>query len=308
MNARQHHRVTSSRASSAHSKSRTEAHSEFERIRRTLDGYLAKALEARKRLLEEPYEPKLLHAWRVNLRRVTATLKDVASLSDDDLHDVLGYLRACREATGQCRDFDILAQETLPAFIDKERGKLTGADAARKTLADLQQQNHKQAIVELKKHSLSTPLLAWRHWVESLEPPTNGHIRKIAAAAIEERFAELKKRAGKLDGGQKRLHRLRSATKKLRYTIDLYEHAFSKQATAAWLKRLTDLQGHLGHAHDRMMARKLISDVVTGDDAKARLKAFRRWTKRTAFESSEKALASLAKLEKLKAYWRPEAH
>lgn len=308
MNARLQQRVTPSRVPAGSPRKRPESLSEFDRIRHTVDGYLAKAAEARKRLLEEPYDPKLLHAWRVNLRRVTATLKDVAALSDDDLHDVLKYLRACREATGHSRDIDILAMETLPAFLGKEQGKLADADAAQKTLLNLQQQNHKRAVIDLKKHSLAVPLQAWRHWVHTLEPPTDGRVREIASAAIEKRFAELKKRAGKLDGGQKRLHHLRSATKKLRYSIELYQHAFPKQATSLWLKRLADLQAHLGEAHDRLMGRKLIGDVVAGDDAKARLKAFRRWTKRSAFEAAEKGMHSLAKLEQLDAYWRPPAH
>ncbi|WP_109124465.1 CHAD domain-containing protein [Dyella sp. C11] len=308
MNARLQHRAATSRGPSVAARKQPGKPPEFERVRRALDGYLSKALDARKRLLEAPYDPKLLHAWRTNLRRVTATLKDVAALSDDDLHDVLSYLRACREATGQCRDIDILANETLPTFLDKDQGKLANADVARKTLGNLQQQNHKNAIVQLKKHSLATPLQAWRHWVQTLEPPTDGHLRKVAAAAIEKRFDDLKKRADKLDGGQKRLHRLRSATKKLRYSIELYEHSFPKQATQAWLKRLADLQGHLGDAHDRMMGSKLIGDVVSGDDAKQQLKEFRRWSKRSAFKASEKAMDSLDKLKKLKAYWRPEAH
>lgn len=308
MNARLQHRVAPSRESTVSSRNRPGKLSEFDRILQALDGYLAQATESRKRLLEEPYDPKLLHAWRVNLRRVTATLKDVASLSDDDLHDVFGYLRASREATGQCRDIDILAQESLPAFLKQEPGKLADADALQQTLHNLQQQYHKQAQIELKKHSLTTPLRAWRHWVHTLEPPSDGRVREIAAAAIEKRLTELKKRAGKLDGGQKRLHRLRSATKKLRYSIELYRHAFPKQATTAWLKRLADLQSHLGLAHDRMMARKLIGDIAGGKNAKAQLKDFRRWTKRTAFEASEKAMQSLAKLEKLKPYWRPAAH
>ncbi|AIF48023.1 CHAD domain-containing protein [Dyella japonica] len=308
MNARLQQRVTPSRVPVVSPRKRSESLSEFDRIRHTIDGYLAKAAESRKRLLEEPYDPKLLHAWRVSLRRVTATLKDVASVSDDDLHDVLGYLRACREATGQCRDIDILALETLPAFLDKAHGKPADAEGLRNILGKLQQQDHQQALAQLRRHSLATPLRAWRHWVHTLEPPTDGRIRDIAAATLEKRFGELKKRAGKLDGGQKRLHRLRSATKKLRYSIELYEHAFPKQATSQWLKCLADLQAHLGLAHDRMMARKLMGGVTDGKDAKVRLKAFRRWTKRTAFEASEKAMHSLAKLEQLSAWWRPPAH
>jgi CHAD domain-containing protein len=308
MNARLQHRAASPRSSSSHAKSGSGKPSEFERICEALDGYFDKAFEARKRLLEQPYEPKLLHAWRVNLRRVTATLKDLASLSDDDLRDVLAYLRSCRESTGQSRDLDILAQETLPAFLDKENVKLPGVDAATKALSERQQQAHKQAVVELKKHNLAASLQSWRHWVQTVEPPTDNQVRKLAAAALQQRWNTLKKRASKLDGGQKRLHRLRSATKKMRYSIELYQHAFSKQATSAWLKQLTELQSGLGLAHDRMTGRRLIRDFLVAEDTQTVLKPFRQWGKRTAFHASEEAMHSLAKLEKLNSFWRKAAH
>ena len=280
-------------------------HSQFDYVRLALDGYLAKASDARRRLQEEPYDTKLLHAWRVNLRRVTATLKDVARLSDDDdLRDVQDYLRSCREATGQCRDIDILAQETLPAFINENDDKASAATGAQKTLADQQEAAHRQAIAALKKHNLAVPLRSWRHWVATLEPPTDGRVRKIAAAAIEKRYGTMKKRAAKLDGSQKRLHRLRSAIKKLRYSIDLYRHAFPKQLPNAWLKQLADLQGHLGLAHDRMMGRQLWDTAVSVEGEAPLSKPFRRWGKRTAYAASEKATPSLAKLDNLSHFWR----
>jgi CHAD domain-containing protein len=308
MNARLQHRGSPSRVSSPHAHGRPRKPSEFDRVHESLDGYLSKAFDARKRLLEEPYDPKLLHAWRVNLRRVTATLKDLASLSDDDLHDVIAYLKSCREATGQCRDLDILAQETLPAFLDNENATLPGVDAVAKAISDRQQQAHKQTIVELKKHPLAAPLQSWRHWVQALEPPTDNQVRGLAAAALQKRWNTLRKRASKLDGGQKRLHRLRSATKQMRYSIELYQHAFPKQATNTWLKQLADLQSHLGHAHDRMMGRTLIGDFVAAEDTQSLLKPFRRWNKRTAYHASEKAMESLAKLEQLNSFWRKTAH
>jgi CHAD domain-containing protein len=277
----------------------------FDRVLHSLDGYFAKALDARQRLLEEPYDPKLLHAWRVNLRRVTATLKDVARFSDDDLHDVHTYLRECREATGQCRDIDILAQETLPDFFAE--GQADGAEATVRALAERQAQARAQALVELKKYDLTVPLRAWRHWEASLDPPSRTMTRRLAATAIEQCYLSLEKRAARLDGGQKTLHRLRTATKKLRYAIELYAPVFPKQATGSWLKQLADLQQHLGLAHDRMMGRKLIDTLATGADGKAP-KPFRRWAKRTAYEASKKATLSLAKLEHLRHYWREHAN
>lgn len=301
MSARLQRRVTPPHA-------RAEKLSEFERIRQALDGHLAKAVDAREHLLESSYDPKLLHAWRVGLRRVTATLKDVARFSDDNLDDVLEYLRLCREATGACRDLDILAQETLPAFVGKDGAKAEEAQRLADAVAKQQQQAHRQALSALREHSLAIPLQAWRHWANTLEPPTDSAVRHAAAVAIEQRFNALKKRASKLDGGQKRLHRLRSATKKLRYNIELYQHVFPKQNVTSWLKHLADLQGHLGTAHDRMMGRKLVGSLMVTETDLPKLKAFRRWSKQTAFESSKNALTSLAKLQKLSPYWRAHAH
>lgn len=305
MSARLQHHATSPRATSGHAMVKPSIPSAFDRILQTLDGYFVKAIDARKRLLEEPYDPKVLHAWRVNLRRVTATLKDIARFSDDDLHDVHAYLRECRETTGQCRDIDILAQETLPAFLGRDQ--LGGADATVRMLADRQERAHAQALVDLKNCDLTVPLRAWRHWEASLESPTKTMTRKLAATAIEQRYNALEKRAAKLDGGQKTLHRLRTATKKLRYTVELYSPVFPKQATASWLKQLADLQEHLGLAHDRMMGRKLIDTLAANGEAKAP-KPFRKWAKRTAYDASKRAALSLTKLEHLRHYWREHAN
>lgn len=303
MHARLQQRATPSRVSPVHAKASPGKPSQFDRIRQLLDDHLAKAQEARKRLLEEPYDPKLLHAWRVGLRRVTATLKDVAGFSDDDLGDVLAYLRLCREATGSCRDLDILAQETLPAFLKHAGTKGALAEQAMRVVAGHQQEAHRQAVLALKKYSLAIPLQAWRHWVASLEPPADRTARNVAAAVIERRFDTLKKRVARLDGGQKRLHRLRSATKKLRYSIELYRYAFPKPSDA-WLKQLAVLQGQLGLAHDRMMGRKLLSDMLGKEEARP----FRRWSRHSAYEASKKAMQSLEKLQRLSRHWRAHAH
>lgn len=306
MSARLHPHAAPPKSTSKPSRAPTNG-SAFEQLHEALDGYFAKASQSRKRLLEEPYDPKLLHGWRVSLRRITATLRDVARFADDDLDDVRCYLRECREATGQTRDLDILVSETLPAFVEKEAAHASAIEPLRKALAERRLQAQRQAVIALKQHHLGVPSRAWRHWAQSLEPPTDGMVRKLAAAAIQRRYDELKKRAAKLDGGQKRLHRFRTATKKLRYTIELYQPAFGKQATAQWLKQLADLQGHLGLAHDRLMARTLVLDAAAGSEADT-LKPLRRWAKRTAYDAAKKALQSMARLEHLKPFWREHAH
>jgi len=112
------------------------------------------------------------------------------------------------------------------------------------------------------------------------------------------------KRIAKLDGGKKRLHRLRAAIKKLRYSMELYQPLFPKQAVTRWLAQLADLQSHFGLAHDRMMARELVIALPIAESDRAPIKAFRKWAKKSAYEASKKATQSLDKLHKLQHYWR----
>jgi len=306
MSARLQRHAASPRALSGHAMVKSTSPSAFDRIRRNLDGYFVKAVDARKRLLTGPYDADLLHAWRVNLRRITATLKDVAQFSDDDLDDVHAYLRECRDATGETRDIDILVDETLPLFVEKNEPDKSRIDTTAKALKARQAAARTHAVAALKKYDLAKPMRALRHWEATLEPPTDNMTRKLAATSIEKHYNQLIKRADKLDGGQKTLHRLRTSTKKLRYTIELYAHVFPKQATGSWLKQLADLQSHLGLAHDRLMGRKLIA-MAAAEHAKAP-KPFRRWTKLTAYDALKDAMQSLAKLKHLRHYWRARAN
>ncbi|WP_266181833.1 CHAD domain-containing protein [Dyella humicola] len=304
MIARLQHRASPSRTSRASARAKSHATPEFERIRQNLDGYLGKAVDARKRLLEQPYDPKQLHAWRVSLRRVTATLNSVTHLSDDGLDDVVCHLRACREATGHCRDVDILAQETLPAFLRECPVIPPPAAMMQQAVAELQGRAHALAIASLKKTSLAIPVQSWRHWAAAIDPPSDRRIRENAAAVIDDRFNAVKKRIAKLNGGRKRLHRLRAAIKKLRYSMELYQHLFPKRAASAWLKQLADLQAHLGRAHDRLMGRDLVATLPLADDDQDPVKAFRRWARKSAYDASSKMTQSLTKLDKLSHYWR----
>jgi len=303
MNARLQHRATSSRVSVNRPKAQPGVSSEFAHIQQALDGYLSKAASARQRLLEQDYDPKQLHAWRVGLRRVTATLSKVTDLSEDRLDDVQAYLRACREATGHCRDIDILAMETMPAFLRECAVIPPPAATMQQMIADLQAQAHTKAIAAVKGTSLVMPTQSWQHWAASFDPPSNRHLRENASAIIDDRFNAVKKRMAKYDGGKKRLHRLRAAIKKLRYSMELYQPLFPKHASARWLEQLAELQTHLGLAHDRMMARKLVAALPLGDNDAAPVKAFRRWAKKSAYEASQKATHSLTKLDKLNHYW-----
>lgn len=270
----------------------------------TYEGYLAKATKARSTLLRK-YEPKALHAWRVSLRRITATLDQVAAALPGEQPDgVLAQLKHFRNATGNARDLDILLDETLPAFLahgghgDRLDGELLHALNARR------EQGHQAAVEGLKKARLTTATHHFHAWAETHHNVADDELRTAAAAVIDTRFRQLRKRAARMHEGRTRLHRTRTATKKLRYTIELFQPLFPREATEAWLARLAEVQTHLGEAHDRLTARALCKELLPEAKRHPQLKALRKWTKDTAAEAAGKGQHALERLDKLSHYWR----
>jgi len=271
----------------------------FDALCRAYEGYLQKAETARGELLKH-YSPKALHAWRVNLRRLTATLDRVAAgLPGGRPQALLEQLKQFRNATGQARDIDILLDETLPAFT--AHGPFESAWL--KTLEKQRETLHQQAVEGLRQAPLAAPIADLRAWRESHTAVTDDALRELACSLIGARFQQLHKRADRLNEGRKHLHRVRTTTKKLRYTMELFQSLFPRHASRAWLDQLADLQTHLGDAHDRMTGRALCREWLPEAGAQAQLKAFRRWARHTAHTSTATAEVSLQHLWKLPRYW-----
>ena len=268
------------------------------------DGYLAKATKARAALLRH-YEPKALHAWRVNLRRITATLAPVTTALPGEAPDgLLDQLKQFRNATGGARDLDILMDETLPAFVqcgehgDRIDQTLLHALNAKRV------QFHREAVDGLKKARLTMPTHTFHAWVDSHRGVTDDELRVAAAHLIDTRVRQLRKRAARMHDSRERLHRARTATKKLRYTLELFQPLFPRDASQAWLDRLAEVQTHLGEAHDRLTARALCKELLPEAKGNPQLKALRRWAKHTAADAAGKAGKSLDHLWKLGHHWR----
>ncbi|WP_266168797.1 CHAD domain-containing protein [Dyella subtropica] len=276
----------------------------FEEVCRTYETYLTKATKARAELLRH-YQPKALHAWRVNLRRITATLDRVAhALQGEEPLALFEQLRAFRNATGVARDIDILLDETLPAFMAEDHQGAVFDPALLQALEARRAQLHQEAIDGLKKARLTSSMHHFHAWSEAHLAVSDEQLRHVAAELIESRFHQLHKRAVRMGDGRRHLHRLRTTTKKMRYIMELFQPLFPRHAARHWLDQLADLQTHLGEAHDRITARVLCRELLPESRKHAGIKAFRRWAKQTAATSSTKAEASLEQLRQLGHYWR----
>jgi CHAD domain-containing protein len=272
----------------------------IDELGRAYDGYLKKAAKARRELLLE-YSPKSMHAWRVNLRRITATLDRVAPMGKD-ASALLDRFKGFRNTTGSCRDLDILLDQTLPAFLSATQAAPLPADLQQKLQAE-RERLQQEAVAGLREADLDSAGEELRAWYRG-RTESDAQLKAIAAELIETRFQQLHRRAKRMDEGRKRLHRVRTATKKLRYSMELFQSLFPKRATAHWLERLAELQTQLGETHDCMTGRALCRGLLPGAKGDPSVKTFRRWAKEAAHDATAKAQHALEQLGKLAHYWR----
>jgi len=101
-------------------------------------------------------------------------------------------------------------------------------------------------------------------------------------------------------------HQVRIAIKKLRYTVDLFESLFPRDALAAFLRLLKPLQDGLGHANDVRVASDLMAELRVSDDSAAIERAagiVLGWHDRGLAEHEHKLLKQLDRVRHARTFW-----
>ncbi len=70
------------------------------------------------------------------------------------------------------------------------------------------------------------------------------------------------------------LHRIRLASKKVRYTLEPFRSRYSAAAFDARMKALKDVQTSLGEVNDAVSARRLVSKLMPDSPSRRALRAF----------------------------------
>ncbi len=102
-------------------------------------------------------------------------------------------------------------------------------------------------------------------------------VRHLAGSAIWRSYEEVLAFQPHIKEGQPVLHRLRSACKRLRYTLEFFEEALGTE-TKTFITQLTGVQDVIGEWHDHIVARKKIGKLLTnhpGNEALKNYAAFR---------------------------------
>jgi CHAD domain-containing protein len=218
-----------------------------------------------------------LHDMRVATRRMRAAFQVFEDYLDKKRLKPMrkGVKRTCRRLGG-VRDLDVFwekAQHYLDTLPPERRDDLMPLreaweaehePAREKLLAYLDGDRYlkfKERSAELLRMPEVWELPALTKKGEAVPH----RVRHIVPVAVYERTAALlayDEWVSKPNVSLKRLHRLRIAGKRLRYTLEFFEEVLAPQ-TADLIKQMKRLQDHLGDLQDAVVASELLRDFLT---------------------------------------------
>ncbi|HWQ49147.1 MAG TPA: CHAD domain-containing protein [Methanosarcina sp.] len=221
-----------------------------------------------------------LHDMRVAIRRMRAAAKVFeAYLDSKKLEPHLKGLKSTLAALSDVRDLDVFREKAEEYLKKLPPEKEHDLDPLFTVLAKERKKARKNMTIYLKserytnfKKDFSESLDISESW--ALPTTTTKHdalpyrVMDVLPSILYARFADISAYSEWIEGPYvsiERLHRLRIASKGLRYTLEFFGDVLGKEAEIM-IKEITALQDHLGDLHDAVVAIDLLGSYLqTGD-------------------------------------------
>ncbi|MCA1387701.1 CHAD domain-containing protein [Bradyrhizobium sp. IC3123] len=245
----------------------------FATILRTCFLHLLQSLPA----AEDGRNPEGVHQLRVSLRRLRSALdlmRSVGALSN--LEALRSEAKWLAQGLSAARDWDVFQLDTLPA-IARACPSVAGFDALGRAAAQRQAEAYRSARHALDDRRCALFLIGLGGWIETrgwrngVAPEDLGRLAEpalnFAQRVLSEQHAKVLKRGRRFKSlTVDELHRVRLATKRLRYLseflLPLYE---DRKSARKFARRLAGLQEELGVFNDMAVTASLL-DGLGADD------------------------------------------
>lgn len=249
-------------------------------------------------------DAKTVHDLRVASRRLQQLLRGLSASDAKKSHKkASGFLRDVRQALGPLRNLDVMS-ELIEARAEGATSESTrSAWLAIKSAIEKQRAQESERVQEvLKDYDLTRFIDRTRRALESNAPA--GKIDSDLAEVIQRRFEAWSEALAEVveEPTAKRLHDLRIAGKRLRYSVELSAALVDpKQKTLA--RSLAQLQDDLGAWHDVHTLMQYVGAYLNQKshpgESRALLAAMEREQKRSQAQANEAVVAA----EALRATW-----
>jgi len=262
----------------------------FATILRSCFQHLLQSLPA----AEDGRNPEGVHQLRVALRRIRSALglmRSVGALSNLDA--LRSEARWLAQDLSAARDWDVFQLETLPT-IAKACPSIAGFDALGRAAAKRQSDAYRKAHHALDDRRCAMFLIGLGNWIETrgwrndvaaedlgrlAEPAVN-----FAQRILSEQYARVLKRGRRFKSlTMDELHRVRLATKRMRYLSEFLLPLFADRKSARkFARRLAGLQEELGAFNDMAVTASLLDGLGAEPDGAIAAAAIAGWQARAS--------------------------
>ena len=243
---------------------------------------------------EDGRNPEGVHQLRVALRRIRSALglmRSVGALSNLDA--LRSEARWLAQDLSAARDWDVFQLETLPT-IAKACPSIAGFDALGRAAAKRQSDAYRKAHHALDDRRCAMFLIGLGNWIETrgwrndvaaedlgrlAEPAFN-----FAQRILSEQYARVLKRGRRFKSlTMDELHRVRLATKRMRYLSEFLLPLFADRKSARkFARRLAGLQEELGAFNDMAVTASLLDGLEAEPDGAIAAAAIAGWQARAS--------------------------
>lgn len=222
---------------------------------------------------EDGRNPEGVHQLRVALRRLRSALDLMASVGAlNNLDALRSEAKWLAQDLSAARDWDVFQLETLPT-IAKACPSVAGFDALGRAAAECQADAYRKAHRALADRRCAMFLIGLGGWIETrgwrndvaaedlgqlTEPAVN-----FAQRILSAQYAKVLKRGRRFKSlSADELHRVRLATKRLRYLSEFLLPLFADRKSARkFSRRLAGLQEELGAFNDMAVTASLLDGL-----------------------------------------------
>ena len=215
------------------------------------------------RRLNEEY----LHQVRVGLRRLRVMLAMAETIAADEtlhrLHEEVAEM--CIEF-GHMREWDVFITQTLAPMCER-LPQHAGLRKVKATGEKLRSRYHAEVVHRLESSDYQRLLLRFGAWMygdywKAVPAISGSGLVDFAAGILNKRSRQVARRGkhvASADAG--RLHQLRIACKKLRYSSEMFGPLFPEGKHKRYVAGLSSLQDILGVLNDLAVAERLLTDM-----------------------------------------------
>ena len=226
-------------------------------------------------------DPEYLHQARVALRRMHAGLlafrrvppRGFIDPQIDAVHDFL-------HALGPARDWDVFVRNTLAPVLEQfhDHAGLAALVRSAEGLREDANRRARRRFASRRYQRLVLGLAAWlsrEPWLELEERHAwEADVRDHAEHVLDRYHRRVRRRGRGIESlDLKELHRLRIATKKLRYAAIFFAPLFARRRPAEMLHAVNDLQDLLGSINDCATATTLLDEALRASRVPMRAQA-----------------------------------